>query len=297
MSGVTVGEELSLALTNLPATYDLELFGPSQDSCRAPRARTQERRHLAVGHPGHDTEATPGSQDLAVTPPAGYQLEAVSNNPDGQSQYIQTPPLAAGNYIVQVSGYNGAFSSQPYLLQANLLGGETAPTCPGGSPTRTRCLMRALGPATPPSDLEPSAGERDPRQREHAVPRRTLSGCRPPSAGLRRRQPDHDDRRRPEQRSPADSAAGVTAPSSPSTPTRAVQIRLRGLERGPVLGRRRQRRRAGHLGRRRPASRPANPPIQNVVIVGADDQIPFARIADGATAVQRTRLRRGHLRR
>ena len=35
------------------------------------------------------------------------------------------------------------------------------------------------------------------------------------------------------------------------------------------------------------------PSIQNVVIVGADDQIPFARVPDGATAVERT-LTTGH---
>ena len=41
----------------------------------------------------------------------------------GIDQYIQTPPLPAGTYVAQVSGYNGAYSSAPYLLRANLLGG------------------------------------------------------------------------------------------------------------------------------------------------------------------------------
>ena len=70
----------------------------------------------------------------------------MSNNPDGQDQDIQTPPLAAGTYIVQVSGYNGAFSSQPYLLRANLLGGATTPSCPGAI-----SYLSSLGTAAPPS--------------------------------------------------------------------------------------------------------------------------------------------------
>ena len=131
---VPAGEELSLALTNLPATYDLELFGPNSPQLQG--APDQDLSGVSDTlpslTPGTTTEATPGSQDLPVTPPAGYQLEAVSNNPDAQSQYIQTPPLAGGTYYVQVSGYNGAYSSQPYLLAANLLGGATAPSCPGG---------------------------------------------------------------------------------------------------------------------------------------------------------------------
>ena len=106
--------------------------------------------------PGTTTEATPGSQDLPVTPPAGDQLEAVSNNPDAQSQYIQTPPLAAGTYIVQVSGYNGAFSSQPYLLQANLLGARRRRAARAGSPTRTRLPDASNGVGHSAGDLDTS---------------------------------------------------------------------------------------------------------------------------------------------
>ena len=131
---VPQGGELSLALTNLPATYDLALFGPSGTQLQGNPNQTLGgvTDTLPTLDPGSTSEPTPGSQDVPVTPPAGDTLEAISNNPDAQSQYIQTTPLAAGTYVVQVSGYNGSFSTQPYLLQANILGGATAPSCPDG---------------------------------------------------------------------------------------------------------------------------------------------------------------------
>ena len=143
---VAQGEELSLALTNLPATYDLELFGPSPAQLQG--TPNQDLPGVTDTLPSLSsratTEATPGSQDLPVTPPAGDSLLALSNNSDGQDQYIQTPPLSAGTYLVQVSGYNGAFSSAPYLLRANLLGARhphrAHPSC-----TRAPCRQQPVG--------------------------------------------------------------------------------------------------------------------------------------------------------
>ncbi|HTX01453.1 MAG TPA: hypothetical protein VMD59_21900, partial [Acidimicrobiales bacterium] len=140
---VAQGQELALALTNLPADYDLELFEPStagNEQDLQPGA-TGESAQVDDSVPSIDpaatVEATPGSSDIPVTAPAGYQLYTVSNDTatdadyadDGGSQHIQTSPLNAGTYIVQVSGYDGATSAQPYLLQAQLLGGTTALTC------------------------------------------------------------------------------------------------------------------------------------------------------------------------
>ena len=131
---VPQGAELSLALTNLPATFDLELFGPGGQQLQGAPSQTISGVTDTVPSvtPGATTEATPGSQDLPVTPPPGDQLLAVSNNPGAQSQYIQTAPLAGGTYVAQVSGYNGAYSSQPYLLQANILGGAAVTLLPVG---------------------------------------------------------------------------------------------------------------------------------------------------------------------
>ena len=138
---VNQGQELALALTNLPAQYDLELFAPLQQQLQG--APTQQLPGVDDTVPGFTSdgtvEPTPGAEDIPVTPPAGYQLYTLANvaasvsgydGADAGAQYIQTPPLDAGTYIVQVSGYNGTTSSQPYLLRAALAGGGPGLSCP-----------------------------------------------------------------------------------------------------------------------------------------------------------------------
>jgi hypothetical protein len=263
--------ELSLALTNLPANLDLELFGPS-----APQLQGTPSQDLSGVTdtlpsilPGTTTEATPGSQDLPVTPPAGDQLIALSNNPDGQDQDIQTPPLAAGTYIVQVSGYNGAFSSQPYLLRANLLGGATAPTCPGiGSNNPAVPYLNSMqNPATGPVNIPSGVNTL------FLVDTQRLTAAFP--SGEPTIMSDLEE-------VASDSAAGVSGAIIPVDAYPTVQA-------------------AYTLWNENPCSvdaandvvaaisavvdqvRADNPTVQNLVLVGADDQVPFARIADGAT--------------
>ena len=151
---VAQGEELSIALTNLPATYDLELFGPAPQQLQGTPSQDLPgvTDTLPTLTPGSTSEPSTGSQDIPVTPPAGDSLQAISNNPDGKDQYIQTPPLTAGTYTVQVSGYNGAYSSQPYLLRANLLTGSTNPTC-GPIQYPNSMPAAASGPVTVPQGV------------------------------------------------------------------------------------------------------------------------------------------------
>ena len=213
---VSQGQELALALTNLPAQYDLELFSPAQPQLQgAPSQLLPAVDDIVPGlSPGTTVEPTPGSQDIPVTPPSGYQLYALANvsaaasgydGADAGAQYIQTPPLAAGTYIVQVSGYNGATSSQPYLLRAALLGGGPALSCPP---------LNFPYPQPPPSSSLPTvaAGRQHPLPGRHpALQRRIRRHCR--SSGNGR----HRDRRQLTQR-PAS-----TAPWSPWTPTRTCR--------------------------------------------------------------------------
>lgn len=67
---VGTGQELSLALTNLPASYDLELFGPSTQQLQGTPTQTLPgvADTLPSLTPYATTEATPGSQDIPVTP-------------------------------------------------------------------------------------------------------------------------------------------------------------------------------------------------------------------------------------
>ena len=265
--------ELSLALTNLPATYDLELFGPS-----APQLQGTPSQDLSGVSdtlpsivPGTTTEATPGSQDLPVTPPPGDQLIALSNNPDGQDQDIQTPPLAAGTYIVQVSGYNGAFSAQPYLLRANLLGGATTPSCPGAISYLSSLETAAPPPVSIPSGVDTlflvdtqrltaalgSSSEATIMSDLDAVASGNGSGGGTGETGVVGAiipvdsYPTVQDAYSQWNSNPCsvDAANGVVAAIA------AVVDQIRA----------------------------ANPTVQNLVIVGADDQIPFARVADGTS--------------
>ncbi len=56
---VSAGEELSLALTNLPATYDLELFGPNAQQSQLQGAPSQDLTGVADTLPS----ITPGCHD------------------------------------------------------------------------------------------------------------------------------------------------------------------------------------------------------------------------------------------
>jgi hypothetical protein len=262
---VAQGEELSIALTNLPATYDLELFGPAPQQLQGtPRQDlpgvTDTLPTLA---PGGTSEPSPGSQDIPVTPPAGDSLQAISNNPNGENQYIQTPPLTAGTYTVQVSGYNGAYSSQPYLLRANLLTGSTNPTCgsiqyPNSMPTA------ASGPVTVPQGVNTL----------FLVDTQRLSAAFGTAA--------ENQIMTDVQAVASDSGAGVTGAIIPVDSYTGVQKAYKQWDSDPC---------SVTLANDVVTAISAvvdqiqldNPTLQNLVIVGADNQIPFARLADGAT--------------
>ncbi|MFZ0664714.1 MAG: Ig-like domain repeat protein, partial [Acidimicrobiales bacterium] len=263
---VAQGAELSVALTNLPATYDLELFGPG--SAQLQGSPDQTIGGVTDTVPSLDSsttsEATPGSDDLATTPPAGDVLEAISNNPDSQSQYIQTTPLQAGTYIIQVSGYNGAYSSDPYLLQANVIGGETEPSCPDGVSYLSSLGSPASGPVNVPNGANTL----------FLVDTQRLTAAFGQSA--------EEDIMSDLQSVAADSSAGVTGAIVPVDSYSSVQSAYSTWDQNPCSVN------AANGVVQSISSvvdqiRASDPSAQNVVIVGADDQIPFARVADGAT--------------
>ena len=265
---VPQGAELSLALSNLPATYDLELFGPGSTQLQG--TPDQELGGVTDTLPSvttdATTEATPGSQDLPVTPPPGDQLEAISNNPNAQSQYIQTTPLTAGTYIVQVSGYNGAFSSQPYLLQANILGGSTNPSCSGGI-TYLKSLP-STSPATGPVSVPNGANTL------FLVDTQRLTAA----YGAAAEGQVMSDL----EAVAADSSAGVNGAIIPVDAYASVESAYAAWNANSCSVA------AANAVTSAIASvvdqiRADNPTVQNLVVVGADDQVPFARIADGAT--------------
>jgi hypothetical protein len=262
---VAQGEELSVALTNLPATYDLELFGPSAQQLQGTPSQDLSgvTDTLPTLSPSGTTEATSGSQDLPVTPPAGDSLQAISNNPDSQDQYIQTPPLTAGTYIVQVSGYNGAYSSQPYLLQANLLSGATSPSCPAITYPYTM-PSPASGPVTVLAGVNTL----------FLVDTQRLSAAFGPATEATIMSDL--------QAVASDSAAGVNGAIVPVDSYASVQAAYSAWNANPcsVNGANDVVAAISAVVDQIEAD---NSSVQNLVIVGADDQIPFARLSDGAS--------------
>jgi uncharacterized protein YjbI with pentapeptide repeats len=265
---VPQGAELSVALTNLPATYDLELFGPQGQQLQGTPDQTISGVTDTIPSltPASTTEATPGSQDLPVTPPPGDQLEAVSNNPDAQSQYLQTTPLGAGTYVIQVSGYNDAYSSSPYLLQANVLGGGASPSCPGGL---SYASALASAPAATGSVSIPAG-----TNTLFLVSTQRLTAAFSSSATSTIMNDLGSVA--------SDSSAGVVGAVVPVDSYASVQAAYATWDADPCSVSAANAVVAA-ISAVVDQIRANDSTIQNVVIVGADDQIPFARLADGTT--------------
>ena len=147
------GSRVTFHLSHLPADYDLVVYGPAAGGSfgrRRPRRlrstashsptpasprrtrpiRWRRRRSttctLAPGLPVYGVSTLRGTQDDSVT--------VVSN---GES----------GNYTVQVSGFNGATSADPYMLRV-----ETTPP-----PAPPACTPRVLGSAAAATNLVTTA--------------------------------------------------------------------------------------------------------------------------------------------
>ena len=126
---VAAGQELSLSLSNLPADYDLTLYSPAATP-------DPERAGPQILPPVADPPSTE-NPDNATTPPIAAQdlstvnlpVYAISDNRGTADEVINTSPLTAGNYLIEVSGYNGDSSPNPFVLRAKLLNGAPPATC------------------------------------------------------------------------------------------------------------------------------------------------------------------------
>ena len=215
-------------------------------------------------------EPTPGAEDIPVTPPAGYQLYTLANvaasvsgynGANAGAQYIQTPPLDAGTYIVQVSGYNGATSSQPYLLRAALAGGGPGLSCPP---------LSFPDPEPPPRSSTPAILPDTNTLFLLDTQRLSAAFGAPAEASVMN---DVDA-------VASDSAAGVDGAVVPVDAYAAVQQAYATWDSDPCSVQAANGVVAA-ISAQVDAIRVADPNVTNIVIVGADDQIPFARLADG----------------
>ncbi len=267
------GDELALSLSNLPADYDLALYSPSGSSLQG--APVQELPGVTDAPPSLSavSQPTPGATELNQEAPPGYQTYAVSDNRGTQDETIQTQPLDAGTYLVQVTGYNGASSPAPYLLRATLLPTGQATSCPAIDYPNP---MPAPGSSDVVPDnantlflvdtqhLSAAYGAEAEQQVWNALG--ALAGDAGDGVVGARIAVDAD----PEVES-AYSNWNDGPGANPCNVATANSVEAA-------------------IGNEVDQLRQAYPSITNVVIVGGDDQIPFARLADGVTDSNAARL-------
>jgi len=263
---VNQGDELALELSNLPADYDLALFSPagttSSESGQLQGAPSTQAPTVTDNQPGLSTspEPIPGAGDVAQAAPPGFQTYAISDNRGNADENIQTPPLDAGTYLVEVSGYNGDSSDAPYLLRATDLATNPNLTC---TPMVNPATLTAPGTSDPvPANvntiilvntqaLTADVGAGQEQQAWTALGNLNGAG----GVVSARIAVDADPATR------ADYAAWAGGnPCSVGAANQVVHDIISQLD----------------------ALRAAHPSITSVVVVGGDDEIPFARVADGA---------------
>jgi CSLREA domain-containing protein len=119
----------SIILSNLPADFDLVLYGPTDANLRGPTTETlnpvDDTQYSIYGA---NTSLAPDLQnDVPLTPPPGMGVVQVSAQRGTATERIDTGTLQPGDYAVQVSGYNGVTSADPYALRIRTDTESTAP--------------------------------------------------------------------------------------------------------------------------------------------------------------------------
>ena len=127
---VPAGDSLSLDLSDLPADYDMVLYGPPTTELSADptqvTAGVTDTPPADQSSDGQQDAPDPGTLPLLSTLP----VEAISSNRGLTPEEITTPSLTGGTYLVQISGFNGAYSTTaPYALRSELIPTAASPTC------------------------------------------------------------------------------------------------------------------------------------------------------------------------
>jgi hypothetical protein len=257
------GTTASIRLGNVPADYDLALYGPPLDPLRD---EPTERRDLL---PDHQLDLAAGDDHLTAEPTADVPqalpfassavIHRVSARRSDAAEQIDTGSLRAGTYWVQVSGANGASSDLPYSLQLRLDTGID----------RGVCAAAPFPFTMPPAGALPdtSAGTLD---TVFLVNTRRLAaayGAEAPTvvAALSTLAARTDI-----------GVHGAVVPVD-GDPAVDAAYALWDADRCSAEAANEVVRRIGDL---LDGLRAANPDLENVVLVGDDLQVPFARVPD-----------------
>ncbi len=264
------GNELSLDLGNLPADYDLVLYGPTTTSLSGPS--TGDQAQITETPPANQSivnpQTVPNEGSIPLLP--NRSIEAISATPGTGDQQITTPPLAAGLYTVEVTGYNGAYdTTQPYVLRDEVTPTTPTPACSvpptyaNDTPTLSETLptsypknVNTLFLVNPDRLLEaygaggPGAqtpGEQDVMSALQNITSQDVNGMIGAVVPVEASVQTASDFQAWDA-NPCSVSAANTVESDINQTVRSIEA--------------------------------AHPTIRNVVIVGADDQIPMARIPD-----------------
>ena len=134
LENVAGGSIISATLANLPADYDLVVYGP----VRAPLRGEPERNVIGVEDAPLDLLLPDETQPEVIEDIefADRPVVALSTSRGDMAESVTTRPLAvSGDYIIEVRGYNGAASIDPYTLRLSVDPGPDIDACTAEPPT------------------------------------------------------------------------------------------------------------------------------------------------------------------
>ncbi|GAB3851207.1 hypothetical protein GCM10028801_00300 [Nocardioides maradonensis] len=138
------GSRVAISLSNLPADYDAVLYAP-RESTIVPTARKRYDPVADTGGPQLPASTQDGTQ--SPEPVVGDDIQRPSDlgnlavvqgsfNRGRANEQIDTDQLTrTGTYYLVVSGYNAASSNQPYALRLKRFGPQPLPSCPARTVT------------------------------------------------------------------------------------------------------------------------------------------------------------------
>jgi hypothetical protein len=256
-----VGSRLSIRLSHLSADSDLVLYRADQ----APGPSGADPRSVPVRSVVLDDERLGGGavppetlQDIPIRSVPIRSVSAQRSTADEEISITSTA-LPGASYILQVTGYNGATSDEPYVLRVR----TTAP------PPPLECTPTVL-PSTPHAAAP--AGSRADAQTLILLAEERLAATHGTAEAeqVRRaleRFADRDDVRgvvQPVEQLPGAPGAYADWDADPCDADRANAV-VNAITTGVT------------------AFDDAHPDLQHVVIVGGDDLVPMARVQDTAS--------------
>jgi hypothetical protein len=246
----------------LPADYDLVAYGPATPSLRAAPIEQIPIDHIPLA----ETEQTLDQRNQEISPETlsdvprnGSPGQVVVGTSDARGTAPEEVDLVStgqsGSYTIQVTGYNGASSDLPYLLRVEQVAPPALPACParsfvGGGTAGTMPSVPAnantlfLVNAKQLGDLYGATAESNVLQ----------------ALGSLTNQFGVVGAVIPVETNPAVAAAYASWNANPCSPALANDV-MRAI---------------GALVDNLSSGRP----IQNIVLVGNDDVVPMARLAD-----------------